>query len=273
MDAITDLIRRALAEDMPNGDVTTEALFTDQTATAVFLAKEPGILAGLDVAKKVFEAVDPNLLFTAYAKDGDPLHKGQKIAVVAGLAKSLLKGERVSLNFLQRMSGIATLTRQFVEAVAGTSTKILDTRKTTPTLRILEKAAVRAGGGVNHRMSLSDLAMIKDNHVKAAGSITEAVRIVKEKLPVGILIEVETGTLDEYKEALRTAADIVMLDNMSLEMMAACVNIPHPGKKLEASGNMTLDRVPSVAKTGVDFISVGALTHSFRSLDISLKFQ
>lgn len=273
MDAITDLVRRALAEDMPNGDVTTDALFTVQTATAVFQAKEPGILAGLEVARKVFETVDPGVLFTAFAKDGDALHKGQKIAVVSGSARSLLKGERVSLNFLQRMSGIATLTRQFVDAAAGTRAKILDTRKTTPTLRILEKAAVRAGGGVNHRMSLSDMAMIKDNHIKAAGSITEAVRIVKEKLPVGILIEVETGSLEEYKEALGTAADVIMLDNMSLEMMAACVNIPHPGKKIEASGNMTLERVPCVARTGVDFISVGALTHSFRSLDISLKFQ
>jgi len=189
------------------------------------------------------------------------------------LTKSLLKGERVALNFLQRMSGIATLTRTFVQAVAGTSAKILDTRKTTPTLRVLEKMAVKAGGGTNHRMSLSDMAMIKDNHIQAAGSIANAVATLKAKYPYGILIEVEVESLDQYREALGTAADVVMLDNMSLERMAACVNIPHPGKRLEASGNMSIERVGAVAKTGVDFISVGALTHSYRSLDISMRFQ
>jgi nicotinate-nucleotide pyrophosphorylase (carboxylating) len=272
MDIIADLIRRALAEDMPNGDVTTDSLFGTQRSSALLMAKEDGVLAGIDVARQVFLTVDSQVLFTPYAQDGQTLKKGDKIASVYGLTKSLLKAERVALNFLQRMSGIATLTRSYVEA-AGTETKILDTRKTTPTLRILEKMAVKAGGGTNHRMSLSDMAMIKDNHIQAAGSITEAVRIVKEKYPVGILIEVEVESLEQYREALKTAADVVMLDNMSLELMAACAKIAHPGKRLEASGNMTLDLIGSVAKTGVDFISVGALTHSFRSLDISMRFQ
>lgn len=273
MDLILDLIRRALAEDMPNGDLTTDALFLDQRSTAVLFAKESGVLAGIDVAKQVFQTLDPNILFTPYAQDGQALNKGDKIASVSGLTKSLLKGERVALNFLQRMSGIATLTRTFVQAIAGTSAKILDTRKTTPTLRVLEKMAVKAGGGTNHRMSLSDMAMIKDNHIQAAGSIANAVATLKAKYPYGILIEVEVESLDQYREALGTAADVVMLDNMSLERMAACVNIPHPGKRLEASGNMSIERVGAVAKTGVDFISVGALTHSYRSLDISMRFQ
>ncbi len=270
--SILDLIRRGVAEDMPNGDITSEALFTDQRSTAVFYAKEAGVLAGIEVAKSVFSVIDDSVLFTAFVQDGETLKKGTKIASVSGLTKSILKGERLALNFMQRMSGIATLTRRFVDAVEGTGTKILDTRKTTPTLRRLEKMAVKAGGGANHRMSLSDMAMIKDNHIQAAGSIRQAVETVKRKLPFGILIEVEVETLDQYKEALQTPADVIMLDNMSLELMAACVKIPHPGKKLEASGNMTLERVPSVARTGVDYISVGALTHSFSSLDISLKF-
>ncbi|MFA5697661.1 MAG: carboxylating nicotinate-nucleotide diphosphorylase [Candidatus Izemoplasmatales bacterium] len=272
MDTIALLIHRALEEDLPSGDITTDALFTDEMATATFIAKEDGILSGIEVAKLTFLAVDPQVKFTVASHDGDIIKKGTKIATVSGRTKSLLHGERVALNFLQRMSGIATLTHEFVCAIAGTNTLILDTRKTTPTLRILEKQAVKDGGGKNHRMSLSDMAMIKDNHIKAAGSITSAVHIVKAKLASNVLVEVEVETLDQYQEALHTEADIIMLDNMSLALMEQCVKIPHEGKKLEASGNMTIDRVLSVAKTGVDFISVGALTHSYRSLDISLKF-
>lgn len=273
MEPVSELIRRALEEDLPNGDVTTDALFFEESGTAIFLAKENGVLSGIELAKKTFSAVDPNIKFVAYFADGALLHKGDKIASVTGKTKSLLHGERVALNFLQRMSGIASLTHQFVTAIAGTSTKILDTRKTTPTLRILEKQAVKDGGGFNHRMSLSDMAMIKDNHIKAAGSITLAVHTVRAKIPAGMMIEVEVETMAEYLEALKTGADIIMLDNMTTELMEQCVKIPHLPKKLEASGNMSLERVLSVAKTGVDFISVGALTHSYRSLDISLKFQ
>ncbi|MDD3126085.1 MAG: carboxylating nicotinate-nucleotide diphosphorylase [Candidatus Izemoplasmatales bacterium] len=273
MDTITELIRHAIEEDLPVGDITTDALFTDEKSLASFIAKEDGVISGIEVAKLTFEAVDPQVKFTEYAHDGDFIKKGTKIATVMGLTKSLLHGERIALNFLQRLSGIATLTHEFVTTIAGTKTIILDTRKTTPTLRILEKQAVKDGGGANHRMSLSDMAMIKDNHIKAAGSITKAVQIVKEKIPKDILIEVEVETLAQYQEALMTEADIIMLDNMSVALMEQCVKIPHLGKKLEASGNMTLNRVLSVAKTGVDFISVGALTHSYQSLDISLKFQ
>lgn len=270
---ILDLITRALQEDMPNGDITTDALFHDEQSTAVFLAKEDGILSGIDVAEAVFHLVDPTIKFIIFRENGDPLRKGDRIAVVSGKSSSLLKAERVGLNFLQRMSGIATLTNQFVQAIKGTKAQILDTRKTTPTLRILEKQAVRDGGGTNHRMSLSDMSMIKDNHIKAAGSITKAVELVRQKVGKEIRIEVEVESISEYREALATSADIIMLDNMPVVLMAEAVSIPHPGKKIEASGNMNLSRVNEVARTGVDYISVGALTHSFQSLDISLKFQ
>jgi len=270
---ILDLIQRALLEDMPKGDVTTDALFHQEHSTALFIAKESGVLSGIDVAEATFKAIDPTVNFVIKKTNGTLLQKGDQIAIVSGKSASLLKAERVGLNFLQRMSGIATLTHAFVAAVEGTGTTILDTRKTTPTLRMLEKQAVVAGGGTNHRMNLSDMAMIKDNHIKAAGTITDAVAIVRAKTAKGFPIEVEVESLEQYQEALRTSADIIMLDNMNLELMATCVRIPHPGKKIEASGNMVLSRVNAVAKTGVDFISVGALTHSYQSLDISLKFQ
>jgi nicotinate-nucleotide pyrophosphorylase (carboxylating) len=270
---ILDLIQRALQEDMPQGDVTTDALFHDEQSTALFIAKESGVLSGIDVAEATFKTIDPAIHFVIYKENGALLQKGDRIALVSGKSKSLLMAERVGLNFLQRMSGIATLTHAFVLAVAGTHATILDTRKTTPTLRILEKQAVLAGGGSNHRMNLSEMAMIKDNHIKAAGTITHAVAIVRAKTAEGFPIEVEVESLAQYEEALRTTADIIMLDNMDLALMEQCVKIPHPGKKIEASGNMVLSRVNAVAKTGVDFISVGALTHSYQSLDISLKFQ
>lgn len=183
-----------------------------------------------------------------------------------------MKGERVALNLLQRMSGVATLTRKFVKEITNNHTKILDTRKTTPNLRVLEKQAVVHGGGINHRMSLSDQVMIKDNHIKAAGSITDAVRICKSKIDQSIRIEVEVESYDQFMEAIETECDIIMLDNMSNELMRKCV-LTNKGKLLEASGNMTVDRIKSVSETGVDFISVGALTHSYTSLDVSLKFN
>jgi nicotinate-nucleotide pyrophosphorylase (carboxylating) len=273
MNDIQKIIASALLEDMPNGDITTESLFKNETSTARFIAKSSGIISGILVAKETFLQVDSTVIFVVFKPDGSVVQKGEIIASVSGLTKSLLKAERVALNFLQRMSGIATMTSDFVKAIEGTHALILDTRKTTPNLRILEKQAVRDGGGTNHRMSLSDMAMLKDNHIKAAGSIASAVAIVKSKIDPAIKIEIEVESITELKEALETDADIIMLDNMSCDMMAECVKINHGKKHLEASGNMTLDRVKDVAKTGVDYISVGALTHSYDSLDVSLKFQ
>lgn len=273
MEKLDRLILEAIREDMPEGDVTTDALFTDQTSKAHFIAKQDGVLSGIDVARRVFAIVDPDATFEAHAADGAPVRRGDVIAIVYGRTASLLKAERIALNFLQRMSGIATKTAAFVAQTAGTAAKILDTRKTTPTLRFLEKQAVRDGGGTNHRMGLSDMAMIKDNHIKAAGSIAAAVAIVKSRVPCGIPIEVEVETLAQFLEAAETAADIIMLDNMDTATMARCVSLNKGGKKLEASGNMTLGRIAEVAATGVDYISAGALTHSVEALDVSLRFQ
>ncbi len=273
METLDRLILEAIKEDMPEGDVTTDALFTDQTCKAHFIAKQDGVLSGLDVARRVFSIVDADATFEARKRNGETVRKGEVIAVVYGRTASILKAERIALNFLQRMSGIATKTAAFVSACAGTKAMILDTRKTTPTLRFLEKRAVADGGGMNHRMSLSDMAMIKDNHIQAAGSISAAVAIVRAKVPAGIKVEVEVESVPQFQEALSTSCDIVMLDNMATPAMAECVRLNAGKKKLEASGNMTLARIPEVAATGVDYISVGALTHSFESLDVSLRFQ
>ncbi len=273
MERIDSLILAAIREDMPEGDITTDALFSDETSTARFIVKEAGVVSGLDVALRVFAIVDPEVVFTPLVSAGARVARGDVIAVVTGRTSSLLKGERIALNFLQRRSGIATKPAACVAAVAGTGTVILDTRKTTPTLRFLEKRAVADGGGTNHRQSLSDLAMIKDNHIRAAGSITTAVAAVRARIPVGIRIEVEVESVPQFLEALATPADIIMLDNMDLAAMAECVRLNAGRKRLEASGNMTIERVRDVAACGVDYISVGALTHSFTSLDISLKFQ
>ncbi|MDP3129710.1 MAG: carboxylating nicotinate-nucleotide diphosphorylase [Bacillota bacterium] len=273
MEQLDRMILEAIREDMPSGDVTTDALFTDQTAKAHFIAKQDGVISGLEVARRVFSIIDPDATFEPKKQNGDTVRKGEVIAIVYGRTASILKAERIALNFLQRMSGIATKTAAFVAACAGTSAAILDTRKTTPTLRFLEKRAVLDGGGKNHRMSLSDMAMIKDNHIKAAGSISAAVAIVRAKIPAGIQIEVEVESVPAFQEALGTDCDIVMLDNMATPWMAECVRLNAGKKKLEASGNMTLSRIPEVAATGVDYISVGALTHSFESLDVSLRFQ
>lgn len=273
MDDILTIIKNALTEDMPSGDITTDNLFHDEVSNAQFIAKASGVISGIDIAYETFKMVDPDVNFIIIKPNGSIVNKGDIIAFVSGLSRSILKAERVALNFLQRMSGIATLTHQFVLQVEGTKTQILDTRKTTPNLRILEKRAVKDGGGVNHRLNLSEMVMIKDNHIKAAKTITNAVKIIKEKVPSNILVEVEVETIEQLKEALETKADIIMLDNMSCSLMAECVKINQHRKKLEASGNMTLERVKEVALTGVDYISVGALTHSYDSLDISLKFQ
>ena len=267
------LIALALEEDLPAGDVTTEAIVPPRLpASAVFLAKEKGVLAGLEIAARVMGAVDPEIKLLNPKEDGYLFSPGEVLAEVSGSAASILKAERTALNFRQRLSGIATLTRSFVEAVKGTRAAILDTRKTTAGWRALEKYAVRVGGGRNHRMSLSDMVLIKDNHIRIAGGITAALKKAKEKAASGLKIEIEATNLQEVKEALEGGADIIMLDNMELEMIRQAVELVSGQRPLEVSGKVNLSTVRDLALTGVDFISVGALTHSFRSVDISLEF-
>jgi len=269
-DAIIDA---ALREDMPEGDITSEGIIpADARSEAIFLAKEDGILAGLAIARRVFEKIDSAVEVTEKIQDGAAFRKSDILACVEGPTITLLKGERTALNFLQRLSGIATVTRRFVDAVAGTKARILDTRKTTPGLRLLEKYAVKAGGGTNHRLSLSDMVLIKDNHLRYVGSVAEAVRRARAAVRPGIRIEVEASDLSQVRDALAAGADMIMLDNMTLETMREAVTIAAGRVPLEASGTVSLDRVRAVAETGVDFISVGALTHSARAVDISLEF-
>ena len=268
------VIRTALLEDLPQGDVTSESLVSpEDRARAVFLAKEDGVLAGLDVARRVFDRIDPDVLFADHAADGAAFRSGDILARVDGRSLSLLKAERTALNFLQRLSGIATETRRYVLAVEGTGTKILDTRKTTPGLRFLEKYAVRTGGGANHRFSLSDMALIKDNHLRVAGSISEAVRRVREKTGRDMRVEVEVTDPAGVREALAAGADIIMLDNMTPDQIREAVEFVAGRVPLEVSGKITLEKARDVSRLGVDFISVGALTHSYRSVDISLEFE
>ena len=271
--AVEAAIEAALREDMPEGDITSESVIpADARSEAFFLAKEDGVAAGLDIASRVFAKIDPSVIFIERFSDGSAFRQGDKLARVKGPTIVLLKGERTALNFLQHLCGIATATRRFVEAIAGTKTRILDTRKTTPGLRLLEKYAVRTGGGANHRISLSDMVLIKDNHLRFVGSVAEAVRRARSKIRPGIRIEVEAASLLQVREALAAGADMIMLDNMPLETMQQAVTLAGGRVPLEASGNMTLDRVRAVAETGVDFISVGALTHSARAIDISMDF-
>ncbi len=270
---IDTLIAAALKEDMPAGDITSENIVSAEAVSrALILAKERGVLAGIYVAERVMKKIDSSICFEIYKKDGQKISRGDKIAVLKGSAISLLKGERTALNFLQRMSGIATLTNKYVNAVEGKKTKVLDTRKTTPGLRSLEKYAVRMGGGTNHRISLSDMVMIKDNHIKIVGSISKAVILARKKIKPGIKIAVETTDKGEAEEALKCGADIVMLDNMSLDKMRDVVKSLDGRVLVEVSGNVSLSRAPMIADLGVDFISVGALTHSYKSLDISMEF-
>ena len=268
---VDKIIKDALNEDMPEGDVTTDNLIPlNHKSKAFFIAKEDGIISGTEVVRRVFELVGGKASIIFYKKDGDRVSKLDKIAKIEGDTRTILKGERVALNLFQRMSGIATETNKYVKEVVG-NTKILDTRKTMPGLRYLDKLAVTHGGGTNHRYSLSDMVMLKDNHIDAAGGITKAVRIMKSK--TNLKVEVEVETLEQFKEALTTDADIIMLDNMTTELMAECVKLNNGKKQLEASGNMSVGRIKEVSKTGVDFISVGAITHSVKALDISLKFH
>lgn len=268
------LLTAALQEDVGTGDITTESCIPPEAVSrGRFLAKEDLVLCGLDVAKRVFELTDPTLSFTALRRDGELVKKGEYFAEVSGCSRSILTGERVALNLMQRMSGIATRTAQAVSAVAGTKTRVVDTRKSTPGLRVLEKYAVRVGGGGNHRFNLADGVLIKDNHISAAGGIREAIAAVRQNAPHTLRIEVETETLEQVDEALGSGADIIMLDNMDNETMRIAVQRIAGRALTEASGNMGERDLRSVAETGVDFISVGALTHSVRSSDISLKFN
>lgn len=266
------LITQALEEDITSEDITTNAVMRERREGEVeLICKEDGIIAGLWVFERVFTLLDPSTRVTLFVKDGDEVKKGQKMGVVTGDIRVLLSGERTALNYLQRMSGIATYTRSVAKLLEGTKTKLLDTRKTTPNMRIFEKYAVRTGGGYNHRYNLSDGVLLKDNHIGAAGSVKKAVEMAREYAPFVRKIEVETETLEMVKEAVEAGADIIMLDNMSLEMMKEAVDYIDGRASTECSGNVTKENAAQLAAAGVDYISSGALTHSAPILDISLK--
>lgn len=270
---IDDIIKTALTEDINYLDSTTDLLIgEDDESSAYFLAKADGVLAGLDVALRVFTLLDGGVSLERRFKDGDAVRKGDVIATMTGKTAALLKGERTALNLIQHMSGIATYTNRCVKLVEGTRASICDTRKTLPGLRPLQKYAVLAGGGKNHRYNLSDAAMLKDNHIDAYGGITAAVEALRKKAGHMLKIEVETRSFAELEEALACGADVIMLDNMSCEEMARAVELTNGRAKLEASGNITLANIRAVAETGVDIISLGALTHSVTAFDISMKW-
>lgn len=270
------LIDLALREDLAGGDVTSAAVVPEGTrARGTLLAKAPGVISGIEVAAAVFRRVDPDVAFTPLVTDGTRVEARTPIATVEGPARAILAAERVALNLLQRLSGVATLTARYLEATRGTRARIVDTRKTTPGLRVLEKAAVRHGGGHNHRFGLTDGILIKDNHLAAVGGpdrVAKAIARARDAAPHTLRVEVEVTTLDELRQALDAGADIVMLDNMDLEQMQQAVQLTYGRALLEASGGVTLETVPAIAATGIDLISVGALTHSAPALDISLDF-
>jgi len=275
---IEEIIDRSLAEDLGKGDVTTDALISsDQQGAGFIVAKKEGILAGIRVAEQVFQRVDPDLKVEVLLEDGARVKPGTKVAKVSGSITSILKAERVALNFLQRLSGIASDTNRYVEKVEGLTVRIMDTRKTTPGLRSLEKYAVRVGGGENHRLNLGDGILIKDNHLATLRSqglnIKEIVAKARQNAPHGLPVEVEVRTVAEALEAGEAGADIIMLDNMNLEDMCESVESIHGRASIEASGGITLDNVRAVAETGVNYISIGALTHSARALDINLDLE
>ena len=267
-----DIIRFALREDMNAGDLSTESVCPERREAEVqLIAKAEGVIAGLDVFERAFTLLDLRTSFDARVADGDAVEPGQLLGIVRGDARVLLSGERVALNFLQRMSGIATYTRRMAAALEGTKTRLVDTRKTTPCLRIFEKAAVEAGGGANHRYNLSQAVMLKDNHIDAAGGIAAAVAGARAHAPFVCTVEVECEDLDMVREALEAGADIIMLDNMTHEQMAEAVALIDGRAKVEASGNVDAGNIRALADLGVDFISSGALTHSAPILDLSLK--
>lgn len=271
---IDRLIDLAIEEDIATGDITTNSIIPAHArAVAEMKMKADGVISGLKIAKRVYERFEKDFVWEPKVKDGDRVKKGDIILRIEASYRCLLLGERLSLNILQRMSGIATETAKYVKELEGTCTRLLDTRKTAPGLRILDKMAVKDGGAKNHRMGLYDMAMIKDNHIKVAGGITQAIEAVRSHVPEDISIEVETTNLDEVREALNAGADIIMLDNMSNEDMAEAVRLIGKDAMTEASGNMSISRLKEVAATGVDFISVGALTHSVSALDISMNIK
>ena len=274
---ITKLLALGIEEDINTGDITTESIIpATMNAVATMTAKQEGVISGLDIVRMVYERFQQDIVFTPYFKDGDAVKKGDVILKVEASYPTLLRGERLSLNIFQRMCGIATETAKYVRELDSTHTELLDTRKTAPGLRVLDKMAVKHGGGTNHRMGLYDMAMIKDNHIKMAGGITKAVEQVRSKIAPEIKIEVETTNLDEVREAIEAGADIIMLDNMDNATMTEAVAIikaANPTIKTEASGNMNIPRLKEVAATGVDYISVGALTHTVKAMDISMNIM
>ncbi|MCB6994078.1 carboxylating nicotinate-nucleotide diphosphorylase [bacterium 210820-DFI.6.37] len=269
---IDDCLRRALQEDITGEDVSTNAVMREKkNGIAELICKQDGVICGLEIFERVFQLLDENTIFKTEFKDGDFVHKGELIGIVAGDIRVILSGERTALNYLQRMSGIATFTREMAAELAGSGTKLLDTRKTTPNMRVFEKYAVKVGGGNNHRYNLSDGLMLKDNHIGAAGSITRAVEMAKEYAPFVRKIEVEVETLEQLDEALAAGADIIMLDNMDYEAMREAVRRTGGRAELECSGNVTKERLKEIAKIGVDYVSAGALTYGAPVMDISLK--
>lgn len=272
--AVNILIDLAIAEDIYTGDITSGAILAhSENRTAFLIAKADGVIAGLPLSALIFEKIDATTQFESLVSEGGFVKSKTKLAKISGNYKSLLEAERIVLNFIQRLSGIATETAKYVVQTKGTSAQILDTRKTLPGFRLLDKYAVKMGGGTNHRMGLYDMVMLKENHIEVAGGITNAVCQIRKKVSSDIKIEVETKNLAEVKEALINKVDVIMLDNMSLDMMQKAVTIIDGKIKVEASGNMTLSRIAEVAKTGVDFISVGTLTHSVTALDISMLIE
>ena len=271
---INKLLDLGIEEDINTGDITTESIIpASMNGVATMTAKQDGVISGLDIVKMVYLRFQDDIVFTPYVKDGDTVKKGDVILKVEATYPTLLRGERLSLNIFQRMCGIATETAKYVKELADTHTELLDTRKTAPGLRVLDKMAVKHGGGTNHRMGLYDMAMIKDNHIKMAGGIAKAVEQVRSRIAQGIKIEVETTNIDEVHQAIEAGADIIMLDNMDTPTMTEAVKIIHAagqGIKTEASGNMSIPRLKEVASTGVDYISVGALTHTVKGMDISM---
>ncbi|RXG62607.1 carboxylating nicotinate-nucleotide diphosphorylase [Candidatus Atribacteria bacterium 1244-E10-H5-B2] len=269
---IDKIIEQALLEDIGTGDITSESIVPyDLKAKGIIKTSEEGVVAGLDIAYLIFKKLDSEIIFQEKIKDGTKVTRGKVLAEISGYARTILKGERVALNFLQRMSGIATITSKFCQQVKDFPVRIFDTRKTTPGLRILEKYAVRMGGGHNHRFGLYDAVLIKDNHIAVAGGIKSAVNSVRKQISHTVKIEVEAENLSQLQEALKVQVDTIMLDNMDLETMKEAVKMVKGEALIEASGGITLEKVREIARTGVDLISVGALTHSVKSLDISME--
>lgn len=270
--SVDDYLLNTLKEDITYEDVSANAVMPeDKQGRADLICKQDGIICGLDVFRRVFELLDPRSRFKSDYKDGDRVSKGDKIGVIYGDVKAILSGERTALNYLQRMSGIATITREYVDELSGCSATLLDTRKTTPNMRPFEKYAVKVGGATNHRYNLSDGVLLKDNHIGAAGSVTRAIEMAKEYAPFVRKIEIETETLDQVKEAVEAGADIIMLDNMDNDTVKKAVELIAGRAQTECSGNVTKERLREIAELGVDYISCGALTHSAPIMDVSLK--